>query len=568
MPSRLTEAHIRGEKRIRDVTARAVESAWVSLPGYDRGNVPQFLERALPAVRAGVRASVNLTAAYIARAREEQPAGFDADQVIAGLRGGVSLEEVYRRPFVTVWTALEAGTLWADAVELGRERAVTAAVTDPQLAMRATASALDNGFGYRRVADGDACEFCQAVNGAYVKGSGYVMALHPHCVIGSTRIASDLSPSDLSAEAASLRGAQAVTRRWYSGEVVVLQTASGHVLTVTPNHPILTGRGWVAAGLLQEGDSVVSALGRDGEHGGVPDEEDMPPRIEDCFRPDGVSAFITMPLAAEQFHGDGERRNVDVVALDSRLDAGDLAAIFQPSQQSALPSRFGLSVPFAGGRGSAHRGFLRGLSALRGVCARHAGMAFLDAFAGRGNAVLLAGASLGNPGFGQQPIYDPSGHPVPGRDFQDGIARDVFLDRSGNLDGSGADRDLSGSQGAKQSLGVDADHARRTVGSLAGQVQLDRLVNVSRRDFSSHVFNLSTENGWFAANGIVTHNCGCSLEPLTEPHRGAVNLPDGTEIRPYAYGPLNDKVAVHQHGELGAVLMDPSHHFKSLSEIS
>lgn len=180
MPSRLTEAHIRGEKRIRDVTARAVESAWVSLPGYDRGNVPQFLERALPAVRAGVRASVNLTAAYIARAREEQPAGFDADQVIAGLRGGVSLEEVYRRPFVTVWTALEAGTLWADAVELGRERAVTAAVTDPQLAMRATAGALDTGFGYRRVADGDACQFCLAVNGAYVK-SGSAMPLHPHC---------------------------------------------------------------------------------------------------------------------------------------------------------------------------------------------------------------------------------------------------------------------------------------------------------------------------------------------------------------------------------------------------
>lgn len=567
MPSRLTEAHIRGEKRIREATARAVERAWVALPAYDRENVPEFLDRALPAVRAGVRASVNLTAAYLARAREEQPAGFDADRVIAGLRGGVPLEEVYTRPFVDVWAALEAGTLWTAAVDLGRVRAVTAAATDPQLAMRDTARMLDR-YGYRRVADGDACSFCQAVNGAYVKGNGFVMALHPHCVVGSTRIASDLSPSGLSTETASLRGAQAVTRRWYSGEVVVLQTASGHVLTVTPNHPILTGRGWVAAGLLQEGDSVVSAFGRDGEHGGVPNEEDMPPRIEDCFRPDGVSAFITMPLAAEQFHGDGEHGNVDVVALDSRLDAGDLAAIFQPSQQSALPSRFGLSVPFAGGRGSAHRGFLRGLSALRGVCARHAGMAFLDAFAGRGNAVLLAGASLRNPGFGQQPIYDPSGHPVPGRDFQDGITRDVFLDRAGNLDGSGADRDLSVFQGAKQGLGVDADHARRTVGSLAGQVQLDRLVNVSRRDFSSHVFNLSTENGWFAANGIVTHNCGCSLEPLTEPHRGAVHLPDGTEIRPFAYGPLNEKVAVQLHEELGPVLTGPTHSFKSLAEIS
>lgn len=180
MPSRLTEAHIRGEKRIREVTSRAVESAWLALPAYNRENVPEFLERALPAVRAGVRASVNLTAAYLARAREEQPAGFDADRVIAGLRGGVPLEEVYTRPFVDVWAALAAGTLWVDAVELGRQRAQTAAATDPQLAMRATAGALDNGFGYRRVADGDACQFCLTVNGAYVK-SGSAMPLHPHC---------------------------------------------------------------------------------------------------------------------------------------------------------------------------------------------------------------------------------------------------------------------------------------------------------------------------------------------------------------------------------------------------
>lgn len=184
MASPLTEAHIRGEKRIREATARAVESAWVTLPGYNRENVPQFLQRALPAVRAGVRASVNLTAAYLARAREEQPAGFDADRVIAGLRNGVPLEEVYERPFVTVWTALEAGALWADAVELGRDRAVVSAATDPQLAMRDTAFALDTGYGYRRVANSGACDFCVAVDGAYVKGSQYVMALHPNCGCG------------------------------------------------------------------------------------------------------------------------------------------------------------------------------------------------------------------------------------------------------------------------------------------------------------------------------------------------------------------------------------------------
>jgi len=181
MPAPLTEAHIEGEKRIREFAQRTVESAWRDLPGYDRENVPEFLSRAVPAVRAAVRSSAGLTAAYLARAREEQPAGFDVDGVLAGLRNGTSLEEVYARPFVTVWTALEAGALWVDAVEAGRARAVSSAAMDPQLAMRATADRLDNGFGYRRVADGDACQFCQQVNGAYVKGNGYAMALHNHC---------------------------------------------------------------------------------------------------------------------------------------------------------------------------------------------------------------------------------------------------------------------------------------------------------------------------------------------------------------------------------------------------
>jgi hypothetical protein len=180
MPSRLTEAHIEGEKRIREVTVRAVDRAWVGLPAYNRENVPEFLVRALPAVRAGVRASVNLTAAYLARAREEQPAGIDVERVIAGLRNGVPLEEVYSRPFVDVWSALADGALWADAVELGRDRAVTLAATDPQLAMRDTARSLDTGYGYQRVADGDACSFCQMVDGAYVK-SGDAMPLHPMC---------------------------------------------------------------------------------------------------------------------------------------------------------------------------------------------------------------------------------------------------------------------------------------------------------------------------------------------------------------------------------------------------
>lgn len=57
-----------------------------------------------------------------------------------------------------------------------------------------------------------------------------------------------------------------------------------------------------------------------------------------------------------------------------------------------------------------------------------------------------------------------------------------------------------------------------------------------------------------SADAFPLHNnCGCGLEPLTAPHPRAAKLPSG--------------VAVHQHGELGPVLTDPSHSFTSESQI-
>src|SRR5882724_7890651 len=47
-------------------------------------------------------------------------------------------------------------------------------------------------------------------------------------------------------------------RRPYSGEIIRIKTAAGNELTGTPNHPILTGYGWVGLGTLQVGDNVIS----------------------------------------------------------------------------------------------------------------------------------------------------------------------------------------------------------------------------------------------------------------------------------------------------------------------
>jgi hypothetical protein len=49
------------------------------------------------------------------------------------------------------------------------------------------------------------------------------------------------------------------------------------------------------------------------------------------------------------------------------------------------------------------------------------------------------------------------------------------------------------------------------------------------------------------ADAMALHpHCGCGIEPLTEPHPRARNLPNGEEV--------TRNVGIHQHGELGPLI--------------
>lgn len=186
----LVRAHILGERQIRDEAVERLARIWSSLPAHDRPNLDQWLSEALPVVEAAQRQSVALTNAYVARAMERQPLGLDVGELTgAGVRNGSEPAAVYERPFVTVWTALGAGTQWEQAVADGLARATSSVAMDTQLSMRAAANAIDqadpNLYGYKRVANPSACKFCQEVDGAYIKGSdGFVMGLHNGCGCG------------------------------------------------------------------------------------------------------------------------------------------------------------------------------------------------------------------------------------------------------------------------------------------------------------------------------------------------------------------------------------------------
>jgi hypothetical protein len=91
---------------------------------------------------------------------------------------------VYRRPFVQVWAALSAGSVWRQAVHAGLARVQATAEMDVQLASRAMFGEVqreyDDVFGYQRVSNPGACEYCAAIDGAFVK-SADAMPIHNRC---------------------------------------------------------------------------------------------------------------------------------------------------------------------------------------------------------------------------------------------------------------------------------------------------------------------------------------------------------------------------------------------------
>ena len=169
------------QQQLRRRSALAVMAAWDSLGSYNRDDVDRFLEQVRPVVEGARRSSSRATEVYLTSYTSGGPTGLPAPEI----RGGVSVDEVYRRPFVQVWRDLEAGRPFNEAVRHGRARAVSAVNTDIQLASTHTTRMwIDTQplvTGYRRVlGPGENCGLCIAASSQRYR-RGDLMAIHNNC---------------------------------------------------------------------------------------------------------------------------------------------------------------------------------------------------------------------------------------------------------------------------------------------------------------------------------------------------------------------------------------------------
>lgn len=325
----------------------------------------------------------------------------------------------------------------------------------------------------------------------------------------------------------------AMFRRVHHGKMVSIKTSSGRTIQCTPNHPVLTSRGWIPAGSVKHGDHLVVA-GIQGAPGVAGDEDHVVPSAEQVFD-------LLLELGSEivgsdgsdvQFHGDGSAyEKVDVVPVDARLWVNLVSKLNERGQDPIL------SVPDS--------------SALRGGAGRDPGIT--PRASGRdvclpGQAGPFICGQLGHPGehsFRPTPraelgtLQDSddrgSGDAKPGCDCFDALPSgelgqdyglvklDPVVCRTLGLDVGVP----SGSEGGGQVVWIAADGPGGLGEAEPASDQLDRVVDVALDPaWSGHVYNLWTVANWYVTNGVIVHNCRCIAEPVLDNEDAAQTAAD------------------------------------------
>lgn len=311
-------------------------------------------------------------------------------------------------------------------------------------------------------------------------------------------------------------------KRVYKGDVIIIRTASGLCITCTPNHPILTQRGWIAAKLLNKSDQVVKVTGEFFSNYLI---DNMESRIEDIFNT--VSRFSLTKKTAKtlpnDFHGDGINKYVTTIATnrilsDSRnssLNKIVVNKIFSISR--SLSSKFSDFFTATAGRKFIFRPFSPAHSIVGGLCKSNA---FFLASSGHSSKLLFRSISRLNSGITQSCINRTGGtikkfgytdNTYSGiKQFYDFLRRNVYSSFRRTWSYFSA----IFAKKSKDNTITSIELARQILDGCPRFIEFDNITGIVEKDFFGHVYNLETASGCYIANGIIAHNCRSTTAPV------------------------------------------------------
>lgn len=317
---------------------------------------------------------------------------------------------------------------------------------------------------WRTVRDANVDPICDDLHGTRMPlgQEQIVPPAHPRCLPGNTRIAA--------------QSISASSERWYDGEFIIILTAGGKQLSCTPNHPILTQSGWVAAGELDVGSYVVAASGGYWETAGNNKHQYMPTTIKEItetFRCSRQVITSEVPVSPEDFHSDGIGSEVAIIRSDRLLvDKWNVVLGKQVTELPFIEGDSPMSMSLLNRQGSV-ASFLK--TDMSSTGRSMSGYSLPMAFGGR--------------------------HLRPLKEF--GISASAW--RNVVIDQPLVDRTT-----------IDPILLGQLILGNSAEVTLDQIVDRKVSSFHGYVYNLQTESGAYLAEGIVTHNCRCWLAPVVD----------------------------------------------------
>ena len=297
----------------------------------------------------------------------------------------------------------------------------------------------------------------------------------------------------------------------YNGDIIVIHAASGNFLTVTPTHPVLTRRGWIAAKFIREGDDVVSD-GRTDRTSKIvgPNEDYVPTRVEKIAGSFDMFSLGCVPESAKHLYRDGGKDDgeVDVIFINRLLwDSFDSSfqeqlREFYFGRRSVRPSLF-----------NSLRSFEQVLFAcLSSFVSINPMLQFdpllLNAHSNVPELISVRGSESFNVSIEEDLPDWPSGDI---ERFSNGIFRFTSGVPSNNIGGVDSvfgtpEQPLSLEQ-VRQSLRTGMPDAGRFGDVITSQIRFDSVTHIDVRRFSGHVYSLQTKEKWYSSNGIISHNC-------------------------------------------------------------
>ena len=342
--------------------------------------------------------------------------------------------------------------------------------------------------------------------------------IHPNCLVPGGFVLAE--------------GLMSESRRLYRGEVVTLETSRGNKITVTPNHPVLTNRGFVAAGMIKESDKVIETRRKYRRFlGKAPNDIYTPSIVDEVFhaRLKSISsATHTVKGSAVQFHGDGGSDSEVSVILADRFGINIVNILRgEPGGKSFFPSAHSRGISLFA-KGTLFKIVKRTLHAL------YCGMRGLRFVLAR-ERVTVNGEQLSDLRHGTSAS---PGNLCVGKTFIVKLQKVCKLLFVGFTKGVGHIAKLFATSCAatpktKNHLGVMNMLKRNSEflsylpsGETLLKKRLERLwidncivestvVHVSTSYYDGYVYNLETEANFYVYNSIVTHNCLHSLVRYT-----------------------------------------------------